>query len=98
MLIIKINALHTKAFQAILTSLPYISRVTRTSLLPSTKQAPNLVANSTVSDLFQGLSQKDFISMGTINIGRVKESDSTVDGGVDEVDHVRFRLGWTVEG
>ena len=43
------------------------------------------------------LSDKDFVSVGPIYVGGVKEGDTTVDGMVDEFDHVGIGLGRAVE-
>ena len=48
--------------------------------------------------LNQYLSKEDFIGEGAIDVGGVEESDTSVDGMMDERDHVFIRLWRTVGG
>ena len=47
--------------------------------------------------LNQYLSKEDFIGEGAIDVGGVEEGDTSVDGMMDERDHVFIRLWRTIE-
>ncbi|KAJ0780075.1 hypothetical protein HanPI659440_Chr06g0233561 [Helianthus annuus] len=97
-LIIEINAVDLKSLEAGFAGSPDIGGIALD--LPGTIELDPKFGSQlhfVPHPPFQSLAEKDFVGFGAVDIGGVEEGDTGVDGVVDELDHVRFRFGNTVQ-